>query len=321
MDRGISRAWVLGVALATSAACALPPGPAPEPRTTGGRTTGEVLADSAPSDWRTLDPAQTLYMDLPAGRVVIELAPDFAPRHVANVLTLVREQYFDGLAIMRSQDNFVVQWGDPESAPDAKKSLGTAQAALAAEFTRPSQGLAFTALPDPDTYAPQTGFVAGFPAARDLRDGTAWLVHCYAVVGVGRDNAADSGGGTELYAVTGHAPRQLDRNITVLGRVVQGMELLATLPRGSGPLGFYATPEQRTPIRRVRLAADVPESERVALEVLRTDTATFRDLVESRRNRQDAWYKVPAGHIDVCNVPLPVRSRAERATGSVHGQE
>jgi len=284
-------------------------------------TMAGVLESSKPEDWRRLEQDRLLYLELPVGQVVFELAPQFAPRHVENLRKLVRQQYFDGLAIMRSQDNFVVQWGDPESAPDAKKSLGSAQAALAAEFTRPSQGLAFSALPDPDTYAPQTGFAAGFPAARDPRDGTAWLVHCYGVVGVGRDNAADSGGGAELYAVTGHAPRQLDRNITVLGRVVQGMELLATLPRGSGPLGFYATPEQRTPIRRVRLAADVPESERVALEVLRTDTATFRDLVESRRNRQDAWYKVPAGHIDVCNVPLPVRSRAERAAGSAHADE
>lgn len=57
----------------------------------------------------------------------------------------------------------------------------------------------------------------------------------------------------------------------------------------------------------VRLAADVPAAERVDLEVLRTDTQTFTDLVESRRNRQDEWYKVPAGRIDVCNVPVPVR--------------
>jgi len=89
---------------------------------------------------------------------------------------------------------------------------------------------------------------------------------------------------------------------------VQGMERLATLPRGSGPLGFYEQPAQHVPIRRVRVAADVPESERSRLEVLRTDTATFAALVEARRNRRDEWYKVPAGHIDLCNVPIPVRS-------------
>jgi peptidylprolyl isomerase len=268
------------------------------------KTMAEVLAASKPADWRALDPENTLYLDLPEGRIVIELAPQFAPNHVANIRALAREEYFDGLAINRVQDNFVVQWGDA----DGKKPIKTAKAALPGEFTRPAQGLAFTALPDVDTYAPQTGFVDGFPAARDPKAGTAWAVHCYATVGVGRDNAPDSGGGKELYVVTGHAPRQLDRNITVVGRVVQGMNVLAALPRGPAPMGFYEKPEQRHPITRVRIAADVPAAERSNIEVLRTDTQTFTDLIESRRNRRDEWYLVPAGRIDVCNVPLPARA-------------
>jgi hypothetical protein len=76
----------------------------------------DVLARSAPADWRALDPDDTLYlyMELPAGRVVIELAPQFAPGHVANIKALVRAHYFDGLNIIRVQDNYVVQWGDPD---------------------------------------------------------------------------------------------------------------------------------------------------------------------------------------------------------------
>jgi peptidylprolyl isomerase len=267
------------------------------------RTMADVIAASKPSDWRSLDPENTLYMEIPTGRVVIELAPQFAPQHAANVRALVREGFFDGLAIIRSQDNYVVQWGDP----DDKRQPVKAKATIPAEFTRSAQGLKFTALPDPDTYAAQTGFVDGFPAARDSESGTAWLAHCYGMVGAGRDVDVNSGGGTSLYAVSGHAPRQLDRNITLLGRVVQGMELLSATPRGPAPMGFYEKREQDTPIRRVRMAADVPEAERVKLEVLRTDTQTFADLIESRRNRRDDWYKVPAGRIDVCNVPLPVR--------------
>jgi peptidylprolyl isomerase len=127
------------------------------------------------------------------------------------------------------------------------------------------------------------------------------------MVGAGRGNDPESGSGAELYVVTGHAPRQLDRNVALVGRVVQGMELLASLPRGSGPMGFYEQPSRHVPIRRVRIAADVPEAERSRLEVLRTDTATFQALVEARRNRRDEWYRVPAGYIDVCNVPIPVR--------------
>ncbi len=169
--------------------------------------------------------------------------------------------------------------------------------------------LPFTRLPDVDGYAPAVGFSNGFPVGGDPAVKQAWLAHCYGMVGAGRSNEIDSGNGAELYVVIGNAPRQLDRNIALVGRVVQGMELLSTLPRGTGPLGFYEKPEQYVPIESVRLAADVPAAERIGLEVMRTDTPTFQALVESRRNRQDDWYKVPAGHIDLCNVPIPVRPR------------
>jgi peptidylprolyl isomerase len=269
------------------------------------RTMADVIAASKSTDWRSLDPQNALYLELPAGRVVIALDPAFAPRHVANIKALAHERYFDGLPIVRAQDNFVVQWNDP----DNTRPVGNAKKTLAAEFSRPANDLAFTVLPDPDTYAPEVGFVDGFPAAREPRTHLAWLVHCYSMVGAGRGNDVDSGGGTELYVVIGQAPRQLDRNVTLVGRVVAGMEQLSTLKRGTGALGFYEKPEQRTAIHSLRLAADVPEAERSQLEIMRTDTQTFADLVETRRNRRDEWYKVPAERIDVCNVPLVVRPR------------
>ena len=292
--------------LVSAPLAAAPPAPAPSKKPS---TTAEVLAASTPADWRALDPQNTLYMELPAGRVVIELAPQFAPHHVANVTALAREHYFDGLWIMRAQDNYVVQWGDP----DSKKSVGAAQHSLAAEFERPLRGLTLTKLPDADTYAAEVGFLDGFPVAADPASGRAWPVHCYGMVGAGRDNDVDSGGGTELYVVIGQAPRHLDRNVTLLGRVVQGMDLLAVMPRGSGALGFYEHPEQRVPIKALHVAADVPLAQRTELEVLRTDTPTFAAYVAARRNRLEEWFKVPAGHVDVCNVPLPVRGRAAGA--------
>jgi peptidylprolyl isomerase len=277
-------------------------------------TMQDVLDRSTPADWRTLDPENTLYLELDSGRVVIELAPDFAPRHVANIRTLARTGYFDGLSINRSQDNFVVQWGDADAGDKEKvRPLGAADAKLPAEFVRGAQGLGFTRLPDVDGWAPEVGFVQGFPAARDPKADAAWLAHCYGAVGAGRDTPPDSSKGNELYVVTGQSPRQLDRNITVVGRVVQGMERLSVLPRGTGPLGFYETPGERTAIRAIRLASQVPEAERSAIEVFRTDTPAFQALVESRRNRRDAWYVQPAGHIDLCNVPLPVRAVAAAA--------
>jgi peptidylprolyl isomerase len=269
----------------------------------------EIISNSTPADWRPLDPENTLYIEMPSGRVIIELAPAFAPKHVANVKALARENYFDGLAIVRSQDNYVVQLADPESEnPEKARKIKTAQKTLPGEFeTALDPKVPFTRLPDGDVYAPEVGFSGAFPAGRDVKAGRMWLAHCYAMVGAGRDNATDSGGGTELYVVIGHSPRHLDRNVTLLGRVMQGMELLSTLPRGTGPLGFYEKPEQRVALKQVRVAADLPLSERTPLEVFRTDTRAFQKLIESRRNRPEEWYHFQAGHIELCNMPIPVR--------------
>lgn len=278
------------------------------------RAFGEILATAKPSDWRAVDPESTLYLDIPAGRVVIELTAAYAPKHVANIRALVRERYFDGLTILRSQDNYVVQWGDPdEKNPRAIKS---AAKSLAPEFTRKFTNAAdmpaFTRLPDVDGYAAEVGFTNGFHSARNPKTNEGWLAHCYGAVGVGRDNDDTSGSGAELYAVTGHAPRHLDRNITVVGRVVHGMSLLSSLPRGTGPLGFYEKASERIPIRSVRLAADVPASERTNVEVIRTESPLFTSLVEALRNRGGVWYKVPAGHIELCNVAIPTRIAISR---------
>jgi cyclophilin family peptidyl-prolyl cis-trans isomerase len=269
----------------------------------------DVINASTAADWRVLIPENTLYLELEKGRVVIELAPDFAPKHAINIRALVREGYYDGLAIVRSQDNYVAQWADPEDENPAKKrAVKTARKNLDAEFSvKYAKELSFTRLSDVDGYAPQVGHANGFASGRDPKAGTAWLAHCYGAVGVARGNESNSGDGTSLYVITGHAPRHLDRNITVVGRVMQGMELLSSLPRGTGALGFYEKPEQMTAIKSIRIAADVPEAERSKLEILRTDTATFNAVIEAQRNRGGDWYKVAAGHIELCNVPLPVR--------------
>jgi cyclophilin family peptidyl-prolyl cis-trans isomerase len=269
----------------------------------------DILAKSPAADWRPLDPNNTVYLELATGRVIIELSPDFSPKHVANVRALARAHYWDGAAIMREQDNYVTEWGRPDS---AARPLGDAVATIAdAEYDRAAGALPFTLLPDPDTYAAQTGFTNGFPAGRD-GTGRSWMLHCYGVVGVARGSPPDNGNGRDLYVVLGQSPRHLDRNVAMIGRVVQGMELLSILPRGTGPLGFYATAAERTPIKAIRVAADVPPDERTPLEVLRTESPTFQSVIASRRFRREDWFVEPTGHINVCNVPLPVRAPSAR---------
>lgn len=266
-----------------------------------------VLDAARPDEWRPLNPEMTLYMDVAGGTVVIELAPLFAPNSVTNIKRLVRQRYFDGLSINRVQDNYVVQWGDADGEDAAKRRpLGRADATIGPEFEKGTPGLGIAAVPGPDGFADTVGFVNGFHVAR--KGERAWLTHCYGALGVGRGDAADSGNGSELYVVIGHAPRHLDRNITLAGRVIAGMELLSSLPRGTGPLGFYERPEQRVPISRIRVGSDVPAAERLDIEIMRTDSASFAKFVEARANRaRDGWFLKDAGYIDLCNVRVPQR--------------
>jgi len=293
----VSRAAAASLAV-TGLAFAQAPGTPPPPY-------ADLLAQSPAADWRALDPESTLYFDLPAGRVVIELAPNWAPAAVTAVRKLVREGYFDAAVVLRAQDNYVVQWARPEDDPKAKAMQAVK---LAPEFFRKMAGApAFTRLSDPDTYAPEVGFSEGFPMARDPARGEAWLAHCYGAVGVGRDTGLDTGNGAELYVVIGQSPRNLDRNVTLIGRVVQGIELLSVMPRGPAPMGFYAKKEQWVAFRGVKVAADMPAGTRTNLEALRTDSATFKAVIASRAHRREAWFAEPGGRIGVCNVPLPVR--------------
>ncbi len=269
-------------------------------------TTSEAITAATDNDWRDVDPDNTLYMELENRRVIIELAPQFAPNHVANIKTLVREQYFDGLHIIRSHDNYVAQWGD--SNEDNPKSQGTAKTKLAQEWERNwPEDMPVTLLKDGDIYQKQAGYAYGFPVAGDKSANKIGMAHCYGMVGVGRGSEIDSGNGSSLYAVTGHSPRHLDRNVTLVGRVLIGMEYLSSLPRGTGPLGFYETPEEYTRIITVSLGSELPETDRIPLQVMRTDTQVFKNYLDARRYRKEDWFVDPAGRLSLCNVPMPVR--------------
>lgn len=272
-------------------------------------TSAEVLAQAPADAWRAVEPGNLILLELEAGTVYIELAPAFAPRHVEQLRGLIEQGYFDGLAVLRSQDNYVAQWGDP-LADDTEQARprGPQAARLAAEFDQASDAVGrFTPVPDGDVYATEAGFIEGFPAARDPASGRSWLAHCYGMLGAGRDTAADSGSAAQLYVVTGHAPRHLDRNVTLFGRVLEGVEHLSSLPRGRAALGFY-TPEQAKPaVKAMRLASAIEAADRPVFEVMRTESASFRAFIESRRFRHEPWFAHPAGRIEVCNVAIPTR--------------
>lgn len=278
---------------------------------------GEIVAAAPASEWVTIAPDDLLVMDLApdresrARRVVIQLMPPpFSQTWIANIRTLARAHWWDGLAIVRAQDNYVVQWGDPDAEDAAKaKALPGLTATNERDYTTPatvaigkdgqSRHVQFSAYTDGFD-----DFVAGWPVSTG-QEGTVWPVHCYGAVGVGRNMSPDAGSGAELYAVIGHAPRHLDRNIAVVGRVIEGIEHLSTLPRGTEPLGFYRTPQERTAIASIRLGSAVAELP--AFQYLSTDGASFAQYADARSNRRDPFFIVPAGGADVCNIPVPVR--------------
>ena len=270
-------------------------------------TPNDVVAASPASAWKPIPSDDLLVMDLAnSGRVVIELAPAFAPIHVANIKALARGHYWDGATIYRVQDNYVVQWGLNES----KKPWPTGVTPKPpAEYTRPLKGLTIKPLGSPDPYAPGAGFADGWPVAYNAKARWANLVHCYGTVGVGRDLSPDTGTGGELYAAIGPL-RHLDRNIAIVGRVIDGIDKLSTLPRGTDALGFYKDKGQYVAIASIKLASDMPASKRPSYEVMDTMSATFAHYLKLRANRHDDFYILPAGGVDLCNGQVPVRKKS-----------
>jgi peptidylprolyl isomerase len=284
--------------------------PPPAPKPWSQMTTSELIS-AAPADaWQSLPTDQMLYMDFeprPGAapvRVVILLAPDLAPDHVNVVKRLVAAKFFDDKAIVRSQDNYVAQWGDGAAAV----ARGLQSATMEPEFDVPMRrNFQAITLPDGDVYAKRVGFWGNFPVAWDPATRRTWLPHCYGMIGAGRDEAPNSGGPAEIYAVNGHAPRALDRNVTLFGRVVRGMEHLTTLPRGTEALGFYGEGQARPKIISIRLASLLPPDQQERLQAIRTDHPIYTQILESRRNRRDSWTRYKAGRLEICNAPLPVR--------------
>ncbi len=269
------------------------------------KTPGDVIAASKAAEWAAIPADDLLVIDLASGRrVIVQLAPAFAPVHVGNIQKLARAGYWQGAAIYRVQDNYVAQWGNNES--EKPLPAGVVKTPPA-EYHRALKGLKIVPLGSPDAYAPAVGFSGGWPVAYDPKAGSANLTHCYASVGVGRGLSPDTGMGGELYAAIGHSPRHLDRNIAVVGRVVSGIENLSSLPRGTEALGFYKERSSDVPISNVHLASELVPAARPRFEFLKETSASFAAWLYLRKNRKDDFYIRPAGGVDLCNAPVPVR--------------
>lgn len=272
-------------------------------------TPASVLEAAGDGAWQDMAAEDLIVMTLADGsKVVWQLAPAFAPEHVANIRAFARAGWWDGAAIIRVHDNYVVQWGWPSKNDDAPEPTYPAGVNPAPPAEYDGNALkTFEAMEFKDAYAAYTGHIDGWPVASDGPN--QWLVHCYGMIGVARGVNPDTGSGSQLYTVMGHAPRHLDRNLAVVGRVVSGMEHLTGLKRGTGALGFYETDAERTKIVSIKLASELPEAERPRLQYLSTGSIVFKDWLKARANRQDDFFLRPAGALDICNALPPIRTQ------------
>ncbi|WP_417488712.1 peptidylprolyl isomerase [Maricaulis sp.] len=268
---------------------------------------GATAYDFPDDAWRDLDPEDTLYIETPHGRIVVELAPEFAPTHVERMKTLARAQFYDFLVWHRVLEGFMAQGGGSRGNPNHRTELPS----MSSEFTvRRGAELPVSELqdrvinPSDNPRSARAGFWNGFPAGTQTLavaaltgDGQveSWLLHCTGAAAMARTNDPNSAG-SQFYITRGNA-EHLNAIYTVWGRVRAGQDAVNALRLGTLGQDPRFVPDT---IDSMRVAADLPEAERTRIQVIDTESAAFTAYLDSLRN--------PAGALpDVCEIPVPTR--------------
>ncbi|WP_231518733.1 peptidylprolyl isomerase [Alteromonas stellipolaris] len=184
-----------------------------------------LLDTDITNKWYKVPTKHTVTLETHYGDVVIALNPALAPHHVKRFRKLIKTDFYQQEYFYRVVDGFVAQGGSNES---HKPSPETSN--LQAEFIAPLSASAVV-IEENDMFAPATGFLNGFPVGMDKARNEMWALHCPGTVAFARNSEKDTAS-TEFYIVIGQAPRHLDRNMSVIGRVLDGMDVLQQLPRG-----------------------------------------------------------------------------------------
>jgi len=246
-------------------------------------------AHAAAPNWRTLDPETVLVIDSTAGRIVVEMRPDLAPKAVERIRLLAREHVYDGLLFHRVIDRFVDQTGNPNN----KDGGVSAHPDLEPEFDgriAPSE-IVVASRPA----GAVTGFLGALPVAASTRigpDGKArtWGLYCKGVAGMGRQ--ADWGtANSELFFMRDPA-RRLDRDYTVWGRTVIGLDVLRKIKVG-------VPPKDPDRMLKVRVLSDIPAPERPVIEV--ASGPALAALIAKDRASKGA-------NFTPCDIDVPARA-------------
>ena len=254
--------------------------------------------------WRELNPVNTVFVEMPEGLVVIELNPAFAPETVKQFKQLAEDRFYDGLSFYRVIDGFVAQGGDGSDLGELS-NIPLVDAEFEIDW---NEEFNYIHVQSPDMFAPETGIIDGFAVARDPSRGKVWLTHCPGIVAMARNDSPDSSR-TDFYIVIGQAPRYLDRNMNIFGRVVYGMDVVQRIKRGPTlGNGVIQDETESSRISKMQLLSEIPEEDRLKVYVVDTTNEGFKKLLKDRLNRkQKFFHNQPPKVLDVCQVPVAGR--------------
>ena len=262
--------------------------------------TAPAPAASATADWRTVPADDLMIIDTNRGRILVELAPQAAPLHVERMRLLTRRAFFDGITFHRVIDAFMAQTGDPLGNGEGQSPYPD----LKAELTfRRGPETPFTPVASPA--GAMLGFIDSLPIQTQptslmatTGDGKVhgWGAYCPGVAGMARDDAPDSAN-SQFFLMRQPYPA-LDKRYTVWGNVVSGLDVVRAIKVGDGDNGAVTADPDR--MIRVRIASDLPETERPVVQVLDTASAAFRTLADGVRSARGADFSI-------CDIVLPVQ--------------
>lgn len=260
-----------GLALAT-VACAQEPA---EEAAADASAAQLELAKSDAANWRAVDPENLIVYETTKGRILIEMLPEAAPKHVEQFKTIIRNGSFDGTSFHRVINNFMAQGGDIF----ALNGLGSGLPNIPGEFIfrRAPEEMPFDLIGDPNSGS--QGYYLGFPMmtqskflAEMTKDGMieSHIPHCKGVVSTARTDDPNSAN-SQFFLMRGVSPH-LDRLYTSWGRVVDGQDAVDAIKTGE-PV------ENPDILRTARIAADLPEDQRPSVWVQRTDGPKFQEML------------------------------------------
>ena len=153
-----------------------------------------------------------MILKLKDGDVKVELFPDIAPKHVERIKTLANEGKYDNVVFHRVIEGFMAQTGDVQFGNSSSD-----------KFDLDRAGTGGSSLPD-------------LPA--EFSD----IPHEKGVLSMARSSDPNSGN-SQFFICFESAPH-LDRNYTVFGKVVQGIEFVDMIKRGKGSSGAVSNPDK-----------------------------------------------------------------------------